>query len=107
MSYTLVKTVVLPRTIGSQWKEVDINSIPLKQVYIDYYKIYVELSHVTLTDNIYIDLDTFKHDYVLYTGTIIDLLVLLGDATLNTVAALPSESIKYVKYSDAFRCNGT
>ena len=100
-----MKTVVLPRIIGSQWKEINIDSIPLKQVYVDYYKIYVELSHVSLANHIYVDMDSFKKDYVLYTGTIIDLLVLIGDATLTTVASLPSDSIKYVKYSDAFRSN--
>ena len=70
MSYTLVKTVALPRTIGSQWKDIDTVSIPLKQLYNDYYKLYVELSHVSLTENIYVDLDTLRNQYLQYNGTI-------------------------------------
>lgn len=104
MSYTLVKTVALPRTIGSQWKDIDTVSIPLKQLYNDYYKLYVELSHVSLTENIYVDLDTLRNQYLQYTGTISDLLIALGDITYITVEKLPSDTIKYIKYDDAFRC---
>ena len=105
LSYTLVRTVALPRTVGSQWIVVDTTNKPLKQLYNDYYKLYVELSHLSLTENIYVDLDTIRHTYVQYPGTIADLLVALGDITFTTVEKLPSDTIKYVKYSDAFRSN--
>lgn len=103
MSYTLVKSVALSKTIGSQWNEVDISLTPLVTVYGHYYKVFLELSHFSLDDNIYVDLDIFKAQYSNYTNTIVDLLVDIGDITLDTVSELPNTSIKYVKYSDAFR----
>ena len=66
LSYTLVRTVALPRTVGGQWIVVDTTNKPLKQLYNDYYKLYVELSHLNLTKNIYVDLDTIRHTYVQY-----------------------------------------
>lgn len=103
MSYNLIKTVVLGRTIGSQWKEIDASTIPVVVLYTTYYKVYLELSHVSLTENIVIDLDSLKYTYSSYNGFISDMLVLLGDATLENVGSLPNTNIKYAKFSDAFR----
>lgn len=103
MSYTLVKAVVLGRTIGSQWKEVDVSIVPVVVLFNTYYKVYLELSHVSLTENIYVDLDIFRQHYSSYSGFVADMLNVIGDATLETVNGLPNTDIKYVKFSDAFR----
>lgn len=103
MGYTLVKAVVLGRTIGGQWVEKDISTIPINILYNQYYKVYVELSNPSLINNIYVDMDTLKSAYSSFTGVMTDLLADIGNATLVTVAELPNTTIKYVKFSDAFR----
>lgn len=105
MGYNLVKAVVLGRTIGSQWKEVDLSNVPVVVLFNTYYKVYLELSNVSLTGNIYVDLEIFKQNYSSYAGFIADMLGLVGETTLQTVPSLPSTSIKYAKFSDAFRSN--
>lgn len=103
MSYTLIKAVVLGRTIGSQWKETDITLIPIVSLYNLYYKVFIELSHPSLTNHIFVDMDSLRQTYSGFAGVISELLTDLGDTTLTTIDALPSTTIKYAKYSDAFR----
>lgn len=103
MSYQIIKAVGIGKTIGSQWRDIDTDTAIITALFSDFYKVYLELSHNSLPDNIYVDLDIFKTNYSTYASGFDDFLIEIGDQTLPTVSSLPNTSVKYVKFSDAFR----
>lgn len=101
--YTYVKAVALSRAIGSQWKEIDLSTSPVIEIYRNYTKTYLVLANVSLPDNVYVDLDSLKAEFSAFSGTITQLLSTLGTRTLDTVPSLPTDKVAFVKYSDALR----
>jgi hypothetical protein len=101
--YVYVKAICLARTAGSQWTEQNIVNHVVFSIYDTFAKVYIELSHPALTQNIYVDLDSLRFEFSSYSGTLLDLLTLIDNRTLETVPNLPSTGIKYVKYSDAIQ----
>ena len=99
--YSIVKNVFLPRTIGSQWMSGDLTNTRLIDIFLSYSKAYVELSHPTLTNNIYVDLFIFREMSVDQTKTLGEILVVIGDDVLPTVPTLPNSTLRYAKYTDA------
>jgi hypothetical protein len=99
--YSYVKAVCLARTAGSQWIEQNISNHVVFSIYDTFAKVYIELSLPALPQNIYIDLDTLRSEFSSFTGTLNEMLVLLGSRTLETVPQLPNIDIKFVKYCDA------
>jgi hypothetical protein len=101
--YAYVKAVCLSRSIGSQWQELDVSNYLVYDIFNKFTKVYLELSNIVLTQNVYVDLDILKAEYSSYNDTLNDLLIELDDRTLQTVTQLPSTVVKYAKYSDIFR----
>lgn len=99
--YQFRKAIVLPRTIGSQWQEVDIQNNLVFQVFTDYSKIYLVLYHPILDQEVFVDMDTLKSEYSSFNDTINVMLLDIGNRTLDTVSELPNTKVKYAKYSDA------
>ena len=99
--YTIVKAVTLMRTIGAQWTVTDLSRTKLEDIYIGYARAVAELSHPALTDHVYVDLKSLRKLEVDTSLTLTDVLKALGDTTLEYVDALPSTTVKYVKYADA------
>jgi hypothetical protein len=101
--YTYVKAICLSRSIGSQWQELDLSNYLIYDIYNKFTKVYLELNNIALPQNVYIDLDILKAEFSSYNDTLNDLLIELGNRTLNTVPQLPDTVVKYAKYSDIFR----
>jgi hypothetical protein len=101
--YSYVKALCLARTIGAQWKETDISNIIVYDIFSTYTKVYLELSNPVLTTNVYVDMDTLRIQYSSYNDTLVNLLILIDNATLDTVTELPSTLVRFAKYSDAIR----
>jgi hypothetical protein len=103
LNYQIIKAVGIGKNIGSQWRDIDTDIVIIRTLFTDFYKVYIELSHNSIPDNIYVDFDIFKPEYFNFEGGFNDMLTLVGDATLPTISSLPDTSIKYVKFSDASR----
>lgn len=101
--YTYIGSAVLPRTIGGQWSNTDISDTLVYQLYQVYSKVYLNLSHPSLANPIWVDLDFFSAQYSSFNGTVNEMLVAIGDISLDYTLNGPSTQVKYVKYSDAFR----
>lgn len=101
--YTYVGSAVLPRTIGGQWSNIDISDVLVYQLYQAYSKVYLNLSNPSLTNTIWVDLEFFSNEYASFNGTVNELLVSIGNMSLDYTLQGPSTNVKYVKYSDAFR----
>lgn len=103
MSYQFIKSVCLPKDTGSEWAVIDIQNMSIASVFDNYIKVYLELSNHVLATNVYVDLDVLKNRYLNFTGTIVQLLILLGDTSLTTTPKLPTKNAFSVKYMDAIR----
>lgn len=99
--YAFVKAVALSRSIGSQWTETDLSGQLVYYIYSVYTKIYLELSNPALESNVYVDMDSLRTEFSSYQNTLSQLLIDLGNRTLETVSELPSTTVKYARYSDA------
>jgi hypothetical protein len=103
--YAFVNSVCLPRTTGGQWVEENLSNILVFDIYNTYTQVYLVLSNIHLTENINVDFNVLKPEYSSFSGTLNDLLILIGNNTLPSVPTLPNSSIRYAKYGDAFGSN--
>lgn len=101
--YTLVKTTVLPLAPGSKFEEIAGDTEIVNTLYQKYLKIYLELSNPVLPNNVYVDLDDVRDDWVTWAGTLADKLLNNADKTLPTIANIPSTKLRYARYQDGFR----
>jgi hypothetical protein len=100
--YSYVRAACTARSMGAQWEVKDLSNILVFDIYSNYSKIILELSNPYLPSNVYVDMDSLKAKYSSYNGTLADLLVEIGNTTLQTVSTFPTTTIKYVRYADAF-----
>lgn len=100
--YTVIKSIAIPKEFGSRWQEVNLATMPLVDIFAAYRKVYLTLTAAFLVENIYVDLDSFRLEYGLFTGTLADLFDANGNATLETVAEIPDLEVRRAYFSDLF-----
>lgn len=101
--YTFKKAVAIDKNINSRWKEVDISLLRIVDIFTVYRKIYVTLNNVFLPNSVFIDLDILRIEFSASELSFNDLLILIGNRTLETIPTIPDLTVKNVKFSDAFR----
>jgi hypothetical protein len=101
--YTYVKAIGLARSIGSQWRQVDISSILVYDIFSTYTQVYLVLHNSFLNVEQNVNMDDLRAEFSGYQGTLSQLLDVLDNRTLPTVLALPNTQVKYARYSDAAR----
>ncbi len=106
--YVYSDSVYLTRSVGSQWQkdsdtEVHLENKSMFDIFANYSKIYLILSHTIIEGLKYVDMDVFKEQYSSSNLTLSELLVLNGSNTLEYVVSIPDTAIKYARYGDAFR----
>ncbi len=100
--FKFVSAVCLGRSIGAQWKVIDISNVLVYEIFNDFTQVFLTLSNIYLDGPIYVDMDTLREEFSSYGKTLNELLVDLGNRSLETVDSLPNSNVKYIKYSDAF-----
>lgn len=101
--YSYLNAVCLSRSIGSQWKDVDLSQILMFDIYSNYTKVFLVLYNEVISQDVYVDMDSLRNEFSSYNGTLTEWLTFIGNRTLDTVTGLPSTRVKFAKYSDAFR----
>ena len=107
MKYQLVAAYGKASAIGYSWQNIDIDEIgalPMNQIYQLYVKVYLTLSSPALSENIHIDLDTLRSQYINSQYTLEYVLANQGNKPLTHLVELPKFEKKTVRYEDAFRC---
>lgn len=99
--YTFKKAVVLGRSSGAQWLEVDISRSLVVDIYRRYVEIFVALTYDGATADVIVDFGKLRSTYDEFTGTLGALIAALGNTTLPLVSSLPDTTVKYVRYRDA------
>lgn len=101
--YQFRNAVCLSRSIGSQWRDINLSTILVYDIYASYSKVYLVLFNTVLNRDVYVDMDTMRLEFSSYNDTLANLLIQLADRALATVQTLPNQAIKYVKYGDIFQ----
>ena len=101
--YTYVKAIGISRAIGSQWEDISIGNTRVDTIFATYSNIVLELSNPILPTNVYVDLNDLRVEFSVYTGTLSVLLTAMGDRVLQTIPTWPNKSIRFCRYSDAYR----
>lgn len=101
--YTIVKAEGIKNVIQSRWGDIDVSTIAVSELYIQYRMVYLTLTAVFLPDPIYVDMDVFRAKYNSFGGTVEDMLTDNGSATFPTIDEIPVKQTKYIHYSDMFR----
>lgn len=101
--YTLESALALPKTPRSQWMSVDAGGQIVANLFSNYREVLLTLSHPDLEDPIHVSMNQLRNDYSAYSNTLTVLLQVLGDYGFDTISSLPTETIKYISYSDLFQ----
>jgi len=101
--YTFKKSYGLSIIIGSHWEEINLSTVSMTNVFSDYYKVFLVLTNPVISGDIYVNVDSLRLLYAGYRGTLNELLVTIGNNTIETVDSLPVMELKYATYSDAVR----
>ena len=96
--YTIVKAEGIKNVIQSRWGDIDVSTIAVSELYIQYRMVYLTLTAVFLPDPIYVDMDVFRAKYNSFGGTVEDMLTDNGSATFPTIDEIPVKQTKYIHY---------
>ncbi len=100
--YTYVTAYAKEKKAGSRWKEVNIRSMQLIDVFAQFSGVYCVLQNTFFADPVGFDLETIKGGYYHSTITFDQFLVGLGNKALPHMNKIPQLNTRYVKYADAF-----
>lgn len=103
MSYKLETAYVLGRYLGDMWMEKDISTIPSKDLFANYQRVILGISHTYFEETRFLDLDELRGVAYNYPEPITVILNGLSGTPLNFLSELPIKSIRYVKYENARR----
>lgn len=101
--YNYVKSLVKENRFSSRWKEVNLNNMSLKDIFLKYDLVYLILNNIFLGKEIAFDLANLKSLYINSTKTIAEFLVANGNNTLTALSTIPTLNPSYVRYNDVFR----
>lgn len=101
--YQLVSAIVKPFDNNGRWRSMDIGNVHFNDLYRDFKRVLVTLSHPVLPHNVSLDLESLRADLGADRVTVNDWLVLNGNKTLPTSNELPLINTRYAKFSDAVR----
>lgn len=106
--YIYSDSIYLIRSVGAQWRkdsetDVDLENKSIFDIFSNYSKVYLILTHSIIEGTFYVDMDIFREEYSASNLTLNELLTLNGNNTLEYVSSIPDTAIKYCKFSDAFR----
>lgn len=88
-----------------KWIERDLSDTPVKDLFVEFEKVYIVLSHPLIEGQIALNRDSIpKHMApMLITATVNDWLASLGTLSLPTTNEVPDIEVVYAKYRDAWQ----
>lgn len=104
MAYTYTGAVARSKTLDAIWGPVDLSAVDINAIYATYSKAYITLTHPSLVNPVYLDMDTVRLLIGVYTGTktLTQWLAANGNNTLPTITSIPQLNPKPVLYNDAW-----
>lgn len=103
--YTVDAAYGVAKLHGSRWTDLDLDLIPVVEIFSTYRKVYLTLSAPFLPDPVYFDLDFFRIKYANFEGTLAEMFDDNGSDSIQTIESIPDADPKYAMFSDAFRAS--
>lgn len=100
--YTLVRAYGVERTMNSLWKEQDITTLKLYEIYQLYRELYLEFTNDLIQGPIYCNIKDLEDLMINSDLTLSEFLTANPDTPLVSVAKIPVFETKSVRYMDAF-----
>lgn len=103
MPYQLLSAKAYDLRLDDQWVSVDLALADINTTLAQYSKVYLELSHTTLPDPVWLDLEAARVQIPIYIGTrtFTQWLTDLGNASLPTQTTTPDFAEHPARYRDA------
>lgn len=103
--YTVDAAYGVAKLHGSRWMNLNLNLIPVNEIFATYRKVYLTLSAPFLVEPVFFDLDFFRIKYANYEDTLTNMFLDNGSDSIQTITSIPEADPKYVKFVDAFRAS--
>ena len=100
--YQYLRSVCLARTIGAQWREVDLSHALVFDIYATYYQVFHIVKTPFHTEELYVDFNALRSEFSSYNNSLLQWFHEVGNRTLPYVDSIPSHHLKFAKYSDGF-----
>ena len=100
--YQYLRSVCMARSIGAQWREIDLSNALVFDIYATYWKIYHVVRTPFHTEDLYVDFNELRNEFSSYHDTLANWFTMIGNRTLPYVDSLPNHKLKFAKYSDGF-----
>lgn len=101
--YTLVRAYGIEKPPNSLWKDLNIVTMKLNEIFVAYKDIYIELTSPFINGPVYVHLSDLESTYSASPRTLAELFALEPNLSLPTVANIPLYVQKPAMYMDAFR----
>lgn len=100
--YTVTNAFGISKVHESRWTNLSLAAVPVNEIFTTYRKVFLTITAPSLTDPIFVDMESLIVDYSYFTGTLSDLMTVLGNTTLETIPEIPAINTKYAYFVDAF-----
>ena len=101
--YQLISAIAKNMEDDTRWHNVDIGTMPMRELYATYSRVIVTLSNNFLPYNVSLDLADIRATVGALSSVFPDVLIANGNATLPTSKELPIINTRFAKYADASR----
>lgn len=98
--YTLESAVAKPQGNDNRWVTLDISTMKLVDLLMNYKKVYVVLTNPFIDHKVTLDLEEIRAKYSVSKLTFTEFLTETGNKNLPTIDSVPVLSNRYVKYRD-------
>lgn len=100
--YALTGAIGKAANGSGRWANIDLTTLPLRQIYSTYRRVWAFLTNSFLSQPVALDLDLIRTQVGTSNKTLSVWLSELGTASLPTTTTLPVLAPRYAKYADAF-----
>lgn len=101
--YRAISMIGVPRGLNKHWVSIVPNSQLVRDLFINYRRVFVELSLNDSLITVWLDLDKLRPTHQNYAASVVNLLIEHGEASLPTQTTAPALEVRTAKFSDAHR----
>lgn len=96
--YKYEGSFVQRQAASSQVESPNLEFAPVVQIYLDYYRAFLVLSHPSSPEPLYVNMEDVRRQLAAFSGTVVEWLLINGD---NTIPTVPASSLPNPKHRSA------
>lgn len=99
--YRYISALALPKTTSAQWKEYDLHSIMLREIYAKFTQTFITVTENLTNETFIVDMDAYRTTLSASSLTVDEWLITQNGKPLISVPDLPNKNMRYAKYHNA------